>query len=155
MHGKKSDTKFTIQFNRKNPEHLQVAEILNQQERGGKAQYIVDAVLHYIDCCGVRESLRPVRLDEKHIEAVVHRILQDRQGHGGDDFDDIPTPDVSMPTGTGEIDYFPLHNNSAGVRLSGRWIRFTLLSLMKGYPIPLPEGWIWLSTILSATQTPI
>ena len=82
MTDKKSDRKFTIQFNRADPLHLQVSDILNRQMRYGKAQYIVDAVIHYNNCGLVESAFRPVRIDEKHIEAVVKRILQDRQESG-------------------------------------------------------------------------
>ena len=47
MSGKMVDTRFTIQFSRTNPAHIQAAEILNQQGQRGKAQYIANAVLHY------------------------------------------------------------------------------------------------------------
>ena len=85
MHSKISDTKFTIQFKRTDPSHLRVTEILNQQERGGKAQYIVDAVMHYVNSGEAKEALlpRPVLLDEKHIEAVVERILRNREKSNG------------------------------------------------------------------------
>ena len=85
MYGKKKEAKFTIQFSRDDPQHLQVADILNRQKRYGKAQYIVDAVIHYINFGLTEAAMRPVRLDEKHIEAVVSRILGDRSvgGAGG------------------------------------------------------------------------
>ena len=79
MYGKKTESKFTIQFSRTDPAHLQVADILNRQERHGKARYIVEAVMHYRSCDGARQ---PVRVDEKHIEAVVSRILHDWREHG-------------------------------------------------------------------------
>ena len=82
MADKKSDRKFTIQFKRTDPSHLQVADILNGLERFDKAQYVVNAVLHYINREDSPEPARPVRLDEKHIEAVVNRILRDRQESG-------------------------------------------------------------------------
>ena len=82
MSDKKARMKFTVQFNRRDPSHLQVADILNHQQRYGKSQYIVDAVMHYIEF-GLTESvMRPIRLDEKHIEAVVNRILRDRTDSG-------------------------------------------------------------------------
>jgi len=80
MDGKKADRRFSIQFSRMNPEHIQVAEILNRHKRYDKAQYIVNAVLHYENCDKVPEVQRPARFDEKIIEAVVNRILHDRGG---------------------------------------------------------------------------
>ena len=75
MADKKADVKFTIQFNRANPEHLRAAEILNSLGRRGKAQYIAIAVLHYESCDKAAVSNR--MFDEKSIEAVVHRILRE------------------------------------------------------------------------------
>jgi len=43
---KKADARFSLQFNRTDPAHLQVIGILNRIGRRGKAQYIVDAVLY-------------------------------------------------------------------------------------------------------------
>ena len=74
MHGKKNESKFTIQFNQTDPTHLQVTDILNKQERQVKARYIVKAVTHFLSCDGVQ---RPGGIDEKYIEAVVNRILLD------------------------------------------------------------------------------
>ena len=75
---KKTGTKFTLQFSQTDPLHLQVAELLNKQGHRGKAQYLVNAVLHYENCDELPKIKRPVRVDEKIIEAVVNRILRDR-----------------------------------------------------------------------------
>ena len=82
MDGKKAYTRFTVQFSRIDPLHLQVAEILNRQGRRGKAQYIVNAVLHYERCDEAPDTKRPARIDEKVIEAVINRILRDRAETG-------------------------------------------------------------------------
>jgi len=78
MADKLVDTRFTIQFSRTDPTHLQAAEILNRQGRRSKAQYLVNAVLHYENCGEVPNMQRPAAFDEKVIEAVVNRILRDR-----------------------------------------------------------------------------
>ena len=93
MADKKSVRRFTIQFNRKDPAHLRVADILNRLEWRGKAQYVVNAVLCYIKREDSSEAVRPV-LDEKHIEAVVRRMLRGwrENGMGG-----LPVP---LPAGT-------------------------------------------------------
>jgi hypothetical protein len=72
------DTRFTLQFSRTDPTHLQVAEILNRQGRRSKAQYIVNAVLHYENCNETPNMQRSAGFDEKIIEAVVYRILRDQ-----------------------------------------------------------------------------
>ena len=93
MNNKKSDTRFTIQFNRDNPLHLQVVDILNRQNQRGKARFIVDAVLHYVSCDATPDVNLPARLDEKAVEAVVYRVLRDRQ------IDGVAAPPVSAPVG--------------------------------------------------------
>ena len=79
MSDKMVETRFTIQFSRTDPSHLQVAEILNRQGRRSKAQYIVNAVLHYENCAGLPGIQRSTELDVKAIEAVVNRLLEDRE----------------------------------------------------------------------------
>ena len=81
MADKKSDRRFTLQFNKKDPAHRQVADILNQLEWRGKAQYVVNAVLHYINRGDSSEAQRPA-LDERQIEAVVSRMLQSLRENG-------------------------------------------------------------------------
>ena len=78
MADKITETRFTIQFSRTDPSHLQVAEILNRQGRRSKAQYIVNAVLHYENCSGTPDIQRTSELDVKVIEAVVNRMLMER-----------------------------------------------------------------------------
>jgi hypothetical protein len=96
MSGKKAETKFTIQFNRRDADHMQVADILNRQVRCGKAQYIVDAVMHYISCGQVVQSGQPVRIDENHIEEIVGRLLRENQGGG------LAVAPVASPAGQDE-----------------------------------------------------
>ena len=88
MGGKKTGTRFTIQFRETDPTHLQVAELLNNQGHRGKAQYIVDAVLHYEG----RDASAPPQIDEALVEAVVIRILQDRG-----EFADKPVSSSTLP----------------------------------------------------------
>lgn len=47
MGEKKDSFRFTVQFNAGDPSHQQVAAILNEQGRR-KAQFLVNAVIHYI-----------------------------------------------------------------------------------------------------------
>jgi len=82
MADKLVDTRFTIQFSRTDPTHLQAAEILNRQGRRSKAQYLVNAVLHYENCGETPNIQRLAAFDEKVIEAVVNRILRDREENG-------------------------------------------------------------------------
>jgi hypothetical protein len=92
MAGKQVETRFTIQFSRTDPTHLQAAEILNRQGRRSKAQYLANAVLHYENCSETTKMTRTSVLDIKVIEAVVYRILQDRANDNAD------IPSDSVPT---------------------------------------------------------
>ena len=74
MSSKRAETKFTILFRRTDPSPLEVADILNNQEPHSKAQYIVNAVKHYISCDRKAEA----QIDEKGIEAIVRRILREK-----------------------------------------------------------------------------
>ncbi len=71
---KKDLYKFTIQFNSGDPQHQQTAEILNQQGRR-KAQFLVNAVLHYIHCSETPDIPQPVPIDVGTIESIVRRIM--------------------------------------------------------------------------------
>ncbi|MCL2878531.1 MAG: hypothetical protein FWF13_07115 [Acidobacteria bacterium] len=84
MDGKKAGTRFSIQFNRANPDHCQVADLLNRQKRYDKAQYIVNAVLHFENCGLTPDTQRSSRIDERAIEAIVKRLLSEREIVGVD-----------------------------------------------------------------------
>ena len=75
---KKVKHRFTIHFSQTDPSHLQVADILNRQKPYNKAQYIVNAVMHYISCGLTESAANPAPLDEKYIEAIVNRILREK-----------------------------------------------------------------------------
>jgi len=77
MGDKTVETRFTIQFSKTDPSHLQVAAILNRQGRRSKAQYLVNAVLHYEIFSETANILCKESLDIKAIEAIVYRILKD------------------------------------------------------------------------------
>lgn len=72
---KKDIYKFTIQFSSGDPQHQQVAEILNRQGRR-KAQFLVNTVLHYIHCSETPDiPQQPVNTDA--IETIVRRIMEE------------------------------------------------------------------------------
>lgn len=71
---KKDIYKFTIQFSSGDPQHQQVAGILNRQGRR-KAQFLVNTVLHYIHCSETPDiPQQPVNTDA--IETIVRRIME-------------------------------------------------------------------------------
>lgn len=101
MAEKITDTRFTIQFSRTDPSHLHVAEILNRQGRRSKAQYIVNAVLHYENCGETPSIKHTAQLDIKVIEAIVNRILRDRVENTADK-PVATTPQAKVPPKTTE-----------------------------------------------------
>lgn len=78
MAEKKELYKFTIQFNPADPTHRQTADLLNQQGRR-KAQFLVNAVMHYIHCPETPDMIPPAALDTALIETVVRRILKEQK----------------------------------------------------------------------------
>lgn len=74
---KKDPYKFTIQFNGGDPSHIQIAEMLNRQGRR-KAQFLVNAVMHYIHCSETPHIPELVMPDTNVIEKVVRRILEEQ-----------------------------------------------------------------------------
>ena len=80
---KKDIYKFTIQFSGGDPQHQQVAEILNQQGRR-KAQFLVNTVLHYIHYSETPDIPQPSPVNTDAIEAIVRRIMEE--------YSEKPTP---------------------------------------------------------------
>ena len=78
MSEKKDPCKFTIQFNPADPSHEQVINLLNSQGRR-KAQFLVNAVLHYIHCSETPDIPQPAAMDTALIETVVRKILSEQQ----------------------------------------------------------------------------
>lgn len=73
---KKDIYKFTIQFSSGDPQHQQVAEILNRQGRR-KAQFLVNTVLHYIHCAETPDIPRQPPVNTDAIETIVRRIMEE------------------------------------------------------------------------------
>lgn len=75
---KKNAFRFTVQLNCADSRHLQAAELLNSRGRH-KAQFIVNAILHYVNCGETPiESTVGSTLDYSTIEAIVNKILQSK-----------------------------------------------------------------------------
>lgn len=77
MAGKKEPGKFTIKFNVMDPAHRQVIDTLEPMGRT-KAQFIANAVLHYLHCPQTPDIPQPVPADYSAVEAIVRRILEER-----------------------------------------------------------------------------
>lgn len=67
--------RFTIQFSSTDPQHVQAADILNNQNARSKAQYLVNAILHYEFCKETPNYNVSSQLDAKAVEAIVNRVL--------------------------------------------------------------------------------
>lgn len=83
MPEKRIPYRFTIGFSPGDPAHQAVADLLNQQGRR-KAQFLVNAVLHYIHCSETPEitevQTHPAQVDLNGITEQVVSILK-KQGY--------------------------------------------------------------------------
>lgn len=100
---KKDRERFSIKFNEKDPSHLAVIDILEQQGSRRKAQFIVNAVLHYIHCketpdiTATPPVVQPV--DKAYIESVIREIMFRQQTEAVQE----PEENHSEPAGQGSV----------------------------------------------------
>lgn len=92
MTKKKDPYKFTIQFNPGDPAHRQTTDLLNGLERR-KAQFIVNAVMHYIHCKETPDMPQTALMDMELIEAVVRRIMKEQSAA-------VPSQGMAKPAGS-------------------------------------------------------
>ena len=64
-----------------------MTEILNRHERFSKAQYIVDAVMHYERCNNKTDNQCTPPIDERVFEATVSRLFRNIEVRGIDQSD--------------------------------------------------------------------
>lgn len=81
MRSKKDRGRFSIRFNENDPAHRAVIDILEQQGPRQKAQFIANAVLHYIHCSETPDIRITQMVDITSIEKIVLEILKE-QGMG-------------------------------------------------------------------------
>ena len=87
--GKKNPYVFTIGFDKKNPEHLEVVEILNGTEK--KAALIAEAILQYTG----RKSGGDTGVSQESIQAMVRLLVrQEMERIAGED----PVSDTGIST---------------------------------------------------------
>lgn len=79
MTDKKDPGKFTIRLNICDPQHKAVIDLLNRQGRS-KAQFLVSAVLHYINCKETPEVSVPVP-NQAALEELILAILAKNQSY--------------------------------------------------------------------------
>lgn len=75
MGGKKDRERFSIKFNENDPAHDAVIRLLEKQGPRSKAQFLVNAVLHYINCLETPDITISQTIDKAIIEEVVAEIL--------------------------------------------------------------------------------
>lgn len=73
MEEKSNPFRFTLLFNKSDARHQRAVEILNQQGKS-KSQYIVTALLHYVDC-----TRQPVEQAAgfQELQALADRIIRE------------------------------------------------------------------------------
>lgn len=81
MRSKKDRGRFSIKFNENDPAHRAVIDMLEQQGPRQKAQFIANAVLHYIHCSETPDIRITQTVDAASIEKIVLEILKE-QGMG-------------------------------------------------------------------------
>lgn len=78
MADKKNPGRFTLNFNVEDPKQMAAVSILNRQGRT-KAQFITDAILHYMNCPeSPTMELPPQQVDEERIKQIVRSLLQEQ-----------------------------------------------------------------------------
>lgn len=88
--GKKNPYVFTIGFDKKNPEHLEVVEILNGTEK--KAALIAEAILQYTG----KKSGGETGVSQESIQAMVRLLVrQEMERISGE----APDSDIEISTG--------------------------------------------------------
>ena len=77
---KKDPFRFTVLFNPDDPIHQQTVAVLNRQGRR-KAQFIANAVMHYLNCNETppMQAPTPSAVDKETILAVVAQYLKERE----------------------------------------------------------------------------
>lgn len=75
MAEKKCASRFCIKFNEHDSRHLQVIEILEAQGRH-KAQYVANAVLHYINCNNTPAVPQDDAVLRQAVEAMVAEYIK-------------------------------------------------------------------------------
>ena len=80
MPAKKDPGRFTISLNLEDPIQREVAQVINRQGPRRKAQFIVNAIYHYIHCSQtpVVQRAPEAAADSATIEAVILHVLAEK-----------------------------------------------------------------------------
>lgn len=79
MGEKRNRERFSIKFNENDPAHDAVIRLLEKQGPRSKAQFLVNAVLHYINCPETPDIAIPQTVDRAAIEEIVAEILSQKE----------------------------------------------------------------------------
>ena len=80
MKEKKDRERFSIKFNENDPAHEAVIRLLEKQGPHSKAQFIVNAVLHYVNCKEAPDISPAQAADKAPIEKIVMEVLSRKNG---------------------------------------------------------------------------
>ena len=80
MREKKDRERFSIKFNENDPAHEAVIRLLEKQGPHRKAQFIVNAVLHYVNCKEAPDISPAQAADRTSIEKIVMEVLSRKEG---------------------------------------------------------------------------
>lgn len=123
MGEKKDSFRFTVQFNAGDPSHQQVAAILNEQGRR-KAQFLVNAVTHYMNCPEIPEAAAAPRIDRQTVEQLVREILSNMHPEPVPAVgEDMPGGDLAI-TAAEDISPQPCWEKMASIRSWTHWLRY-------------------------------
>lgn len=78
MKEKKDRERFSIKFNENDPTHDTVIRLLEKQGPHSTAQFIVNAILHYVNCSETSDISAAQTADRASIEKIVMEILNNR-----------------------------------------------------------------------------
>lgn len=76
---KKERDRFSVKFNLNDPLHEKAVRLLEQQGPRRKAQFIANAILHYVNCSETPEFESGQPLDRSYVETMVLEILQQQK----------------------------------------------------------------------------
>ncbi len=103
MEKKKNRERFSIKFNENDPSHEAVIKLLEKQGSHSKAQFIVNAVLHYVNNAEKPGISMPQAVDRTAIEEIVRDILGQKEDKDTGNFEHISrnacADDIRMETG--------------------------------------------------------
>ncbi len=103
MDGKKEPGRFSIKFNTADPTHKAAIDLLNQQNPRGKAQFIANAILHYIHCPETPDLMKQITADSTYIEIMVEKILKQQNATSANQIIEHKSADIRPQHATPQL----------------------------------------------------